>query len=129
MIVPAVSRSAQRGTSGMIEGLASCFTGLEDPRETRRCDHQLVDILAIAVCAVVACAESWEDIEPYGRSKRAWLGTFLELPNGIPSHDTFRRVLMLIDPDAFEACFARWARSLKGRVEREGVAIDGKTLR
>src|SRR5690349_12790826 len=95
MIVPAVSRSAQRGTSGMIEGLASCFTGLEDPRETRRCDHQLVDILAIAVCAVVACAESWEDIELYGRSKRAWLGTFLALPNGIPSHDTFRRVFML----------------------------------
>src|SRR3954454_18737180 len=77
MIVPAVSRSAQRGTSGMIEGLASCFTRLEDPRETRRCDHQLVDILAIAVCAVVACAESWEDIELYGRSKRAWLETFL----------------------------------------------------
>src|SRR5919107_1328782 len=129
MIVPAVSRSAQRGTSGMIEGLASCFTGLEDPRETRRCDHQLVDILAIAVCAVVACAESWEDIELYGRSKRAWLETFLALPNGIPSHDTFRRVFMLIDPDAFEACFARWAQSLAGGVEREVVALDGKTVR
>src|ERR687889_1552903 len=129
MIVLAVSRWAQRGTSGMIEGLASCFTGLEDPRETRRCDHQLVDILAIAVCAVVACAESWEDIELYGRSKRAWLETFLALPNGIPSHDTFRRVFMLIDPDAFEACFARWAQSLAGGVEREVVALDGKTVR
>src|SRR5918911_1146628 len=129
MIVLAVSRSAQRGTSGMIEGLASCFTGLEDPRETRRCDHQLVDILAIAVCAVVACAESWEDIELYGRSKRARLETFLALPNGIPSHDTFRRVFMLIDPDAFEACFARWAQSLRGQVERAVVAIDGKTVR
>src|ERR687884_1453473 len=129
MIVLAVSRSAQRGTSGMIEGLAACFTGLEDPRETRRCDHQLVDILAIAVCAVVACAESWEDIELYGRSKRARLETFLALPNGIPSHDTFRRVFMLIDPDAFEACFARWAQSLMGQVERAVVAIDGKTLR
>src|ERR687883_1899116 len=129
MIVLAVSRSAQRGTSGMIEGLASCFTGLEDPRETRRCDHQLVDILAIAVCAVVACAESWEDIELYGRSKRARLETFLALPNGIPSHDTFRRVFMLIDPDAFEACFTRWAQSLAGGVEREVVAVDGKTVR
>src|SRR3954470_5399815 len=129
MIVLAVSRSAQRGTSGMIEGLASCFTGLEDPRETRRCDHQLVDILAIAVCAVIACAESWEDIELYGRSKRAWLGTFLELPNGIPSHDTFRRVFMLIDPDAFEACFTRWAQALAVGAEREVVAIDGKTVR
>jgi predicted transposase YbfD/YdcC len=128
-IVLAVSRSAQRGTSGMIEGLASCFTGLEDPRETRRCDHQLVDILVIAVCAVIACAESWEDIELYGRSKQAWLETFLALPNGIPSHDTFRRVFMLLDPDGFEACFARWARSLAGEVEREVVAIDGKTAR
>ena len=96
----------------MIEGLAACFAGLTDPRETSRCDHRLVDILAIAVCAVVACAESWEDIALYGRSKQAWLGTFLALPNGIPSHDTFRRVFMLIDPDAFEACFTRWAQSL-----------------
>jgi predicted transposase YbfD/YdcC len=113
----------------MIEGLAACFAGLADPRETRRCDHQLIDILAIAVCAVIACAESWEDIEIYGRSKRAWLGTFLELPNGIPSHDTFRRVFMLLDPDAFEACFATWAQSLAVGVEREVVAVDGKTVR
>src|SRR4051812_25475594 len=109
----------------MMEGLAACFAGLADPRETRRCDHRLIDILVIAVCAVIACAESWEDIELYGRSKQAWLKTFLVLPNGIPSHDTFRRVFMLLDPDAFEACFARWARSLMGKVEREVVAIDG----
>jgi predicted transposase YbfD/YdcC len=128
-IVLAVSRSAQRGASGMIEGLAACFTGLEDPRETRRCDHQLIDILVIAVCAVIACAESWEDIELYGRSKQAWLGTFLALPNGIPSHDTFRRVFMLLDPDVFEACFAKWAQSLAGETEREVVAVDGKTVR
>ena len=129
MVVLAVSRSAQRGTSGMIEGLAACFTGLEDPRETRRCDHQLVDILVIAVCAVIACAESWEDIELYGRSKQAWLETFLALPNGIPSHDTFRRVFMLLDPDAFEACFCRWAQSLAVGAEREVVAVDGKAVR
>jgi predicted transposase YbfD/YdcC len=129
MIVLAVSRSAQRGTSGMVEGLAACFTGLEDPRETRRCDHQLVDILVIAVCAVIACAESWEDIELYGRSKQAWLKTFLALPNGIPSHDTFRRVFMLLDPDAFEACFCRWAQSLAVGAEREVVAVDGKAVR
>ena len=113
----------------MIEGLAACFAGLADPRETRRCDHRLIDILAIAVCAVIACAESWEDIELYGRSKRAWLETFLELPNGIPSHATFRRVFMLLDPDAFEACFATWAQSLAVGVEREVVAVDGKTVR
>jgi predicted transposase YbfD/YdcC len=113
----------------MIEGLAACFAGLTDPRATSRCDHRLVDILVIAVCAVIACAGSWEDIELYGRSKRAWLGTFLVLPNGIPSHDTFRRVFMLIDPDAFEACFTRWAQSLAGGIEREVVAVDGKTVR
>src|SRR5690349_7794494 len=124
-----VSGSEQPGTSSMIQGLAACFTGLEDPRETSRCDHQLIDILVIAVCAVIACAESWEDIALYGRSKQAWLETFLALPNGIPSHDTFRRVFMLIDPDAFEACFTRWAQSLAAGAEREAVAIDGKTVR
>jgi predicted transposase YbfD/YdcC len=123
------SDRGNQGTNGMIEGLAACFAGLADPRATRRCDHRLIDILVIAACAVIACAESWEDIELYGRSKQAWLKTFLALPNGIPSHDTFRRVFMLIDPDAFEACFARWAQSLMGKVEREVVAIDGKTVR
>ena len=113
----------------MIENLTACFDGLVDPRATRRCDHQLIDILVIAAIAVIACAESWEDIELYGRSKLAWLKTFLALPNGIPSHDTFRRVFMLIDPDAFEGCFARWAQSLTSKVEREVVAIDGKTVR
>ena len=113
----------------MIEGLAACFAGLADPRETRRCDHQLIDILVIAACAVIACAESWEDIELYGRSKQPWLKTFLALPNRIPSHDTFRRVFMLLDPDAFEACFAKWAQSLAAGVEREVIAVDGKTVR
>jgi predicted transposase YbfD/YdcC len=113
----------------MIEGLAACFAGLADPRATHRCDHRLIDILVIAVCAVIAGAESWEDIELFGRSKQAWLKSFLALPNGIPSHDTFRRVFMLIDPDAFEASFARWAQSLMGTVEREVIALDGKTVR
>src|ERR671912_1167449 len=128
-MVLATSRPRRREASGMIEGLAACFAGLADPRATRRCDHPLIDILVIAVCAVIACAESWEDIELYGRSKQAWLETFLALPNGIPSHDTFRRVFMLLDPDAFEACFAKWAQSLAVGVEREVIAVDGKTVR
>jgi len=127
--VLAVSGSEQLGTSSMIKGLAACFTGLEDPRETSRCDHQLIDILVIAVCAVIACAESWEDIALYGRSKQAWLATFLALPNGIPSHDTFRRVFMLIDPDAFEGCFSRWVQAWARGFKREVVAVDGKTVR
>src|SRR3954451_20269143 len=83
-MVPAVSRPRRREAGGMIEGLTACFDGLVDPRVTRRCDHRLIDILMIAVSAVIACAESWEDIELYGRSKQAWLKTFLALPNSIP---------------------------------------------
>jgi hypothetical protein len=68
----------------VIEGLAACFARLADPRETRRCDHRLIDILVVAVCAVIACAESWEDNELYGRSKQAWLKTFLARTSVLP---------------------------------------------
>src|SRR5215203_958724 len=119
----------ERGSRSMaIERLAGHFGAVADPRR-RKVEHPLTDILVIAVCAVIACAESWNDIALYGRSKLTWLRTFLELPNGIPSHDTFRRVFMLIDPAAFEACFTAWAASLAAGFEREVVAIDGKTLR
>ena len=98
----------------MIEDLTACFDGLVDPRVTRQCDHRLIDILVIAVSAVIACAESWEDIELYGRSKQAWLKSFLALPNGIPSHDTFRRVLMLVtrSADLTGGCGASTARPI-----------------
>src|SRR3954451_9122953 len=112
-----------------VKNLVQHFGAVADPRCGGRIEHRLTAILVIAVCAVIACAESWDDIALYGRSKLAWLRTFLELPNGIPSHDTFRRVFMLIDPEAFEVCFTAWAASLAAGFEREGVAIDGKTLR
>src|SRR3954464_8235282 len=102
----------------MIEGLAACFAGLADPRATRRCDHRLIDILVIAACAVIACAESWEDIALYGRSKHAWLKTFLAQPNGIPSRGTFRTVFIVVGPGPFGALFRRLAASLMGKVER-----------
>ncbi|MGI4801844.1 MAG: ISAs1 family transposase, partial [Janthinobacterium lividum] len=102
---------------------------VDDPRCAGKVGHHLGDILVIAVCAVIACAESWEDIALYGRSKQAWLESFLELPFGIPSHDTFRRVFMLIDPDRFEAAFLSWVRGLTQDFVREVVAIDGKTIR
>ena len=86
----------------------------------------MIDILVIAVCAVIACAESWDDIALYGRNKLGWLRSFLTLANGIPSHDTFRRVFMLIDPNAFEPCFCAWAPSFAETFDREVVAIDGK---
>ncbi len=83
-----------------IEQLAGHFEAVRDPRCRGKVEHRLVDILVIAVCAVIACAESWDDIALYGRSKLAWLRTFLELPNGIPSHDTFRRVYRAVQIQA-----------------------------
>ena len=111
-----------------VEKLVEHFSALEDPRCAGKVDHRLIDILVIAVCAVIACAESWDDIALYGRNKLGWLRSFLTLANGIPSHDTFRRVFMLIDPDAFEACFSAWAQSFAEAFDREVVAIDGKAL-
>ncbi len=115
----------------MIERLVDCLEALPDPRDPYKVEHRLVDILVIAVCAVIGEAESFEDIADYGRCKRPWLAQFLALPNGIPSHDTFRRVLMLVDPDAFERSFLGWVRAVfrpEEGVPRQ-VAIDGKAAR
>src|SRR3712207_4228934 len=110
-----------------IDSLVRHLSAVEDPRCQGKIEHRLTDILVIAVCAVIACAESWDDVALYGRSKLAWLRTFLDLPNGIPSHDTFRRVFMLIDPDAFERGFAAWVGSLVDGFGREVIAIDEDT--
>src|SRR3982074_3169587 len=118
-----------RERSMSIETLAQYFSTVEDPRCSGKVEHRLIDVLVIAVCAVIACAESWDDIALYGRSKLAWLKTFLELPNGIPSHDTFRPVFMLSDPSSFETGFATWVGALTTGFEREVVAIDGQTIR
>jgi len=106
--------------------LAGSFS---DPREDGNVIYPLTDILAIAVCAAIAGAESYEDIVLYGKSKTSWLSEFLELENGIPTHDTFRRVFSLIDAEAFEACFTEWAESQAEDPDGELVAIDGKTIR
>ena len=112
-----------------LERLLDLLDDVEDPRCGGKVEHRLTDILVIAVCAVIACAESWDDIALYGRNKLPWLKTFLDLPNGIPSHDTFRRVFMLIDPVTFEAAFLSWVGTLVRDFDREVVAIDGKTVR
>lgn len=113
----------------LIDPLIEHFSDLDEPRCPGKVEHRLIDILVIAVCAVIAGAESWEDIALYGHSKLDWLRQFLALPNGVPSHDTFRRVFMLIDPDTFEVCFTAWVGALVTPGEQEVVAIDGKTLR
>src|SRR5687768_8063677 len=115
----------------MLEALIAELASIEDPRCEWKVEHRLLDILVIAVCAVLGEAESFEDIALYGRCKREWLGGFLALPNGIPSHDTFRRVFMLVDPEAFERSFLGWVRAVfrPGEVTPRQIAIDGKTVR
>jgi predicted transposase YbfD/YdcC len=115
----------------MLEALITELEAIDDPRCGWKVEHRLIDVLVIAVCAVLGEAESFEDIALYGRCKQEWLQRFLALPNGIPSHDTFRRVLMLVDPEAFERCFLGWVqavfRSEEGAPRQ--IAIDGKTVR
>jgi len=115
----------------MLEALIAALETIEDPRCEWKVEHRLLDILVIAVCAVLGEAESFEDIALYGRCKHEWLARFLALPNGIPSHDTFRRVLMLVDPEVFERCFLGWVRAVF-RSDKDAprqIAIDGKTVR
>jgi predicted transposase YbfD/YdcC len=105
------------------------FADLPDPRVDRGKKHRLSDILVIAVCAVICGADSFEEIETFGRAKRDWLNRFLDLPNGVPSHDTFNRVLAALDRTAFAACFSRWAAGLCAGCGLRPVAIDGKAVR
>src|ERR1700724_446205 len=84
------------------------FTDLPDPRIDRSRLHNLLDIIALTICAVLSGADNWAEVERYGRRKYDWLKTFLALPNGIPSHDTIGRVFALLDPRAFQSCFLRW---------------------
>jgi predicted transposase YbfD/YdcC len=105
------------------------FADLKDPRLDRTRLHNLLDIVVIALCAVICGAEGWEDIAAYGVAKAQWLETFLALPNGIPSHDTFRRVFCLLDPTAFLECFQSWIDALSAGLGIKRIAIDGKTVR
>jgi predicted transposase YbfD/YdcC len=105
------------------------FADLEDPRIDRTRLHNLMDILVIAICAVICGADGWLDIAAYGVAKYDWLKTFLELPNGIPAHDTFRRVFCLLEPAAFLECFQRWIDALSAGLGIKRIAIDGKVMR
>jgi predicted transposase YbfD/YdcC len=105
------------------------FAGLTDPRARHTCRHPLRDVLVIALCAVLAGADTWDAIALFGSAKKDWFATFLELPNGIPSHDTFNRVFAALDPVAFQECFASWMNAVCGRLGLKHLQIDGKSLR
>lgn len=104
------------------------FVDVTDPRVDRTKLHKLEDILAIAICSTICGAEGWTEMAFFGQCKQQWLKTFLELPNGIPSDDTFRRVISSLKPDEFEACFQRWTKAVANN-HADIIAIDGKTLR
>jgi len=109
--------------------IADHFSDLEYPRIERTKHHQLIDIITISICAVICGADTWVDIESYGRAKYEWLKKFLELPNGIPSHDTIARVFSRVKPEEFQKCFLSWIQSISCFNAGEVIAIDGKALR
>lgn len=112
----------------VISSLVECFSDVDDPRINRQRRHLLIDIIVIATLAVMCNADGWKEIHLWGDANHQWLKTFLELPNGIPSRDTFRRTISRLNPEQFERAFLRWLRGINSRIKGV-IAIDGKTLR
>ncbi len=105
------------------------FVDLSDPRKDRGHNHRLLDMVGLALCGTIAGANSWADIERFARGHQDWFEEFLELPYGVPSHDTFSRVFARLDTEEFQQCLSRWVEHLQLQLAGETVAIDGKTLR
>ena len=116
--------------------LMTFLNELTDPRKrANSCDHNFIDILVIAVCAIICGADTWEEMQEFGEEKEDWFRSFLELPNGIPSHDTFYQIFCMLDPDKFQECFTRWVKSAYPEAldipdgETEIIPIDGKAIK
>jgi predicted transposase YbfD/YdcC len=113
----------------MAHSIYEHFADLPDPRRAQGKRHCLADMIVLAVCAVICAADSWSDVVDFSNAKLKWFKTFLELPHGVPSQDTFERVFSRLDPDAFEHCFIQWTKVLSGSSGGQLVAIDGKKIR
>jgi predicted transposase YbfD/YdcC len=116
-------------TATSVVSIKKFFAPLKDPRVRNRTQHRLIDIIAIALCGVIANCDTWAEIVDFGTSHLAWLKRFLKLPNGIPSQDTFERVFAKINPAAFSTCCVNWLRNVSDLIGLSQLAIDGKTLR
>lgn len=116
-------------TKSVAANISEHFGSLQDPRIDRQKLHLLLDIIVIAICASICGADKWEDVETFGKAKKDWFKTFLELPNGIPSHDTFNRVFNLLDPVEFQSSFLSWISAASKLIDGQAIAIDGKVLR
>src|SRR5437660_7936681 len=104
------------------------FAKLRDPRVRGRTQHRLIDIIVMAICAVIGNCDDWPDIALFAQKRQSWFKRFLALPNGVPAHDTFERVFALLDPRAFERCCLAWLRAAADQIGVGHIAIDGKTL-
>lgn len=111
------------------KSIVAQFAELSDPRAELGVRHSLEAILTIALCGIICGADTWVEIAEFGRAKQRWLATFLELPHGIPSHDTFGRVFAALDPEQFEYCFRRWTQGLAQALGAQVIALDGQALR
>jgi predicted transposase YbfD/YdcC len=112
-----------------IGGIVKHFEGLPDPRTGNAKQHIFLEILILAICAVICGADGWSDVELFAKNKKAWLETFLKLPKGIPSHDTFGRVFAQIQPEEFQKRFIEWVQAIEQLTAGQVIAIDGKQLR
>jgi predicted transposase YbfD/YdcC len=116
-------------TKSTPRSISEIFAEVQDPRSTKNRLHLLVDILVLAFCGILAGAEGFTDFEQFGKHKKKWFKTFLKLPNGIPSHDTFGKVFAVLNPKVLHQCFMEWLSEVRSLAEQQGISIDGKKLR
>ena len=116
-------------SEGLIPSIEECFSELHDPRVEGRCEHKLIDMVVLTICGVICGADGWVGVETYGKEKEEFLREHLELPNGIPSHDTLGRFFAALDSEGFQAGFAQWVETVFELTDGQVVAIDGKTAR